>query len=102
MMGAADFMTGPAPGRVQQLEKLARGEKAKWFSDENITLLFLGGTPEQQLQLRRADALYQNIELSLRFNQARRAALYLAVYCALCRQLFSQGALDAARKKLEE
>ena len=49
-----------------------------------------------------ADALYQNIELSLRFNQAHRAARYLAAYCTLCRQLFSPAVLDAAREKLAE
>lgn len=102
MMGTADFMIGPASEQVQQLQAYARAVKAQWFSEDTVTLIFLAGTPEQKLQLRRADALYQNIELSLRFNQAHRAARYLAAYCTLCRQLFSPAVLDAAREKLAE
>lgn len=90
-MGAADFIIGPAPEQVKQLETLARAEKAAWFTHENMTRIFLDGTEEQKLQLNRADALYQNVELSLRFNQARRAAKYLVGYRVLCRQLFSKG-----------
>lgn len=89
-MGAADFMIGPPSEQVKQLETLARAEKETWFTHENITRIILNGTAEQKRQLNRADALYRNIELSLRFNQARRAAKYVAGYRVLCRQIFSR------------
>lgn len=100
-METIHFMTGAETELTQKLKTLAQDAKAQWFSEENVALISLTGTPEQRLQLRRADALYRSIELSLRFNQERRAVWYLAAYCTLCRQLFSAGALDAARKKLE-
>ena len=96
------FMTGPETPFVEKIGEMARAVKKQWMTEKNISLILLANVPEQRQKLRQADMLYKNIELSLRFNQARRAVWYFAAYDALCRQLFSEEALEKAQEKIAE
>ena len=99
-MDEVHFMTKQQTEQKSQLEELARNCQKYWNTEEDLFLLELVGMPEQHRKLEQADALYRSVEMSLRFNQYRRAVWYLTAYHRLCQELFSESALKNARKTI--